>query len=222
MYPRWTSVPISFARSICTLLPLCQQAFYGRFQCANKRSVRGHSRNDGIEHLSDSTAHRDGRIPCPDKATPGPSNELGRKSRRQNGAKSLSRFVFAQGFWQWNAEFTHRATTGYRFSPLFGFLRASREFATLHARSLKARGSKCDSGNFPWKTKFSRSLGLKSPSLRQFSPCIIQFLVSIPMQRYFRYACSGCWSLISGHTTNMLFTDQSPSATPAILGECYC
>ena len=129
--------------------------------------MRGHSRNDGIEHLSDSTAHRDGRIPCPDKATPGPSNELGRKSRRQNGAKSLSRFVFAQGFWQWNAEFTDRATTGYRFSPLFGLLRASRNFATLHARSLKARGSKCDSGNFPWKTKFSRSLGFKSPPLRQ-------------------------------------------------------
>ena len=46
--------------NICSLLPLCQQTFYGRLQDTNKRSVRSHSRNDGIEHLTDSTAHRDG------------------------------------------------------------------------------------------------------------------------------------------------------------------
>ena len=30
--------------NICSLLPLCQQTFYGRLQDTNKRSVRSHSR----------------------------------------------------------------------------------------------------------------------------------------------------------------------------------
>jgi hypothetical protein len=62
-----------------------------------------------------------------------------------------------------NGRLTLRATAGYCFSPLFGLLRTSPGFTALHPRNLKARGSEGDRGNFPCKTRFSKSLGFKSP-----------------------------------------------------------
>src|ERR1035437_7960870 len=65
--------------------------------------------------------------------------------------------------------FWFRATAGYCFSSLFGFLRASRNFAALHPCELQARGGKGDRGISPCKTRLSKSLGFKSPPLRQIS-----------------------------------------------------
>jgi hypothetical protein len=67
-----------------------------------------------------------------------------------------------------NGRLTLRATAGYCFSPLFGLLSASRDFAALHTSSLKARGTKGDSGNFPRKTRLPRNLGFKSPLFCNF------------------------------------------------------
>jgi hypothetical protein len=55
------------------------------------------------------------------------------------------------------------AIAGYCFSPLFGLFSALRDFTALHSRSLKARGSKGDSGNFLYKTRVAERLEFKSP-----------------------------------------------------------
>ena len=52
--------------------------------------------------------------------------------------------------------------SGYRGLLFLATFWASKRFAELHVDILKARDSKGDSGNFPCKTRPSKSLGFKS------------------------------------------------------------
>jgi hypothetical protein len=54
MYPRWTSVRVSFTRQFVShidSLPLDQQSFNVRLQYVNKGSARGNARHDRVKCL---------------------------------------------------------------------------------------------------------------------------------------------------------------------------
>jgi hypothetical protein len=52
---------------------------------------------------------------------------------------------------------------GLLFSPFFGLLGASRNFAALYVEGLKAYDSEGDNCDFPYKTRGPERLGYKSP-----------------------------------------------------------